>query len=110
MGAILMMLAFAGMHPQATVWGGQHIEMQVTAAGATVEFDCAHGTVDEALRLDSTGAFKAKGTFVPERGGPSRDDGPPPLKATYSGTIHDGTMSLKIVVAPLTTPSSSWMG
>jgi hypothetical protein len=80
------------------VWGGDHIEMEVTRAGARLEFDCAHGTIDEPLRADPQGAFKLKGTFTPERGGPTRDDNAPAPKATYSGTINETAMSLKVVV------------
>jgi hypothetical protein len=100
MGAILMFLAVAGSPApqQVTVWGGEHVEMRVTAAGATLEFDCAHGTIAEALHPDAAGGFTAQGTFVPEHAGPSRDDAPASLKATYTGTIKDATLSLKIVV------------
>jgi hypothetical protein len=82
-----------------TIWGGDHIEMQVADAGARLEFDCAHGTIDEPLRADAKGAFKLKGTFTPERSGPTPDGGAAPIaKAIYSGTIKDGTMTLRIVV------------
>jgi hypothetical protein len=80
------------------VWGGDHIEMEVSRTGARIEFDCAHGTIDEPLRADAKGAFKVKGTFTPERSGPTRDDNPPAPKATYSGTITDAAMTLRIVI------------
>jgi hypothetical protein len=86
------------MGTQVTVWGGDHIEIETTASGARVEFDCAHGTIDAPLEADARGAFRLGGTFTPERAGPgpSRDEGPRPLKATYSGTINDGAMNLRI--------------
>ena len=29
------------------VWGGQHIRAEVTDRGADIEFDCAHGAIDQ---------------------------------------------------------------
>jgi hypothetical protein len=84
--------------PETTMWGGNHVEMQIGDSGARLEFDCAHGTMDEPLRVDARGAFTAMGTFVPERSGPSRDDPPRPPKATYSGTITGDAMVLRVVV------------
>ena len=100
MRTILIAFALAGAAAaQTTVWGGDHVEMEVTGSGAQLEFDCAHGTIDEPLRVDSQGAFQAKGTFTPERSGPSRDgDASRTAKATYAGTIKDDTMTLRIVV------------
>lgn len=49
-------------------WGGAHIRLAVTEGGATVEYDCAHGSIDERLTLDSEGRFDARGTFVREGG------------------------------------------
>ena len=97
---IALALSLAGLNaPQTTVWGGDHVEMEVTARGAQLEFDCAHGTIDEPLRVDQKGVFQAKGTFTPERSGPSRDgDASRTAKATYTGTISGDTMTLRIVV------------
>jgi hypothetical protein len=54
------------------VWGGQHIRAEVTDSGADIEFDCAHGTIDQPIVLDSKGSFDVNGIFTPERGGPVR--------------------------------------
>jgi hypothetical protein len=94
-GAIL---AGVAVTQSPTIWGGDHIQIDVTRDGASLELDCAHGTIDQALRADAKGAFKVKGTFVPERSGPTHDDNPPAPKAVYSGTIKDDTMTLRIVV------------
>lgn len=94
-------LAFFGGQtaPVVTVWGGDHIDMEITDAAARFEFDCATGAVSAAIRPDAKGAFKAEGTFLPERSGPSRDDGKARgLKATYSGTIIKDLMTLRVVV------------
>src|SRR5262249_61808730 len=39
------------------VWGGQHIHAQITENGAELEFDCAHGSIPQAITLDSKGRF-----------------------------------------------------
>jgi hypothetical protein len=94
-GLMLMSLA-AG---QAELWGGDHVKLEMTRTGAQVEFDCAHGTIEAPLKPDAKGAFRAKGTFTPERGGPVRDDAvPPKVKATYSGTIKGDAMTLKVAI------------
>jgi hypothetical protein len=82
---------------QATIWGGDHVRMNVTGTGAELEFDCAVGTITEAVPA-SDGAFNLKGTFTPQRSGPSRDDRPRTASAMYSGTIERDTMSLHIVL------------
>jgi hypothetical protein len=94
-GAIL---AWVAVTQSASIWGGDHIQIDVTRDGARIELDCAHGTMDQAPRADAKGAFKVKGTFVPERSGPTQDDKAPAPKAVYSGTIKDDTMTLRIVV------------
>jgi hypothetical protein len=71
--------------------------MDETASGAELEFDCATGTITEPLP-HAEGAFSLKGTFTPERGGPTRDGETSRINATYSGTIKNDTMSLRIVL------------
>ncbi len=100
MRTLLVVFALAGLTQTPTVsWGGDHVGLEVTAKGATLEFDCAHAVIDEVLRPDAKGAFRVKGTFTPEHGGPERDDAVSRgLKATFSGTIKDDAMTLKMVV------------
>jgi hypothetical protein len=78
-------------------WGGDHILMEVTDEGAQVEYDCAHGTISEPLRIDSQGKFSAKGTHVREHGGPVRagdeDKGEPVI---YSGTSDGKTATVTV--------------
>lgn len=96
---ITSLLVFAGVPPQAdTIWGGDHIEIQITGKRATVEFDCAHGTIDGALAPDATGRFEVAGTFTPESAGPVRGDAPPALAATYAGTIKEDAMTLRVTI------------
>jgi len=78
-------------------WGGQHITLAVTSGGATVEFDCAHGSVDAPLTLDANGRFAVAGTFVRERGGPTRNNQQEkPEAARYSGTLEGNTLTVTV--------------
>ena len=87
----------AGASPE--VWGGRDIRMEVTPAGATVEFDCAHGNVLEPINANAQGEFAARGTYTPEHGGPIRKDNPPrDLPATYKGSIESDTMRLQVLL------------
>jgi hypothetical protein len=54
------------------VWGGEHIRMEVTDSGADIEYDCAHGVIDEPIVLDGEGNFDVKGKYLREHGGPIR--------------------------------------
>ena len=76
-------------------WGGAHISMNVGDGSATIEYDCAHGSIEGPLTTDSEGKFKLRGTFTPERGGPIRaDESASSRPATYSGEISGNTMKL----------------
>lgn len=79
-------------------WGGDHVRLDVLETGATVEFDCAHGSVDEAMTLDDEGRFDARGTYVREHGGPvRRDEAENSRPARYTGSVAGGRMSLAVV-------------
>lgn len=79
-------------------WGGKHIQLVVIESGATVEYDCASGTIDEPLLLDKDGNFEACGIHVFERGGPRRLGEPPPKRhpAQYQGWTDGSQMSLTV--------------
>jgi hypothetical protein len=84
---------------QTVVWGGDHVRMEVTSSGAELEFDCATGTITEAVP-GAEGTFSLKGTFTPERGGPTRDgETSRTVDANYSGTIKNDTMTLRVVLS-----------
>lgn len=36
-------------------WGGRHLELIVSEDGVRLEFACALGTIDQALRVDGSG-------------------------------------------------------
>ena len=83
----------------ATLWGGERVEMQLTKGGARLEFDCAKGTITEPLAPDSHGHFRAKGTFTAEHGGPVRQgEVLQAVEATYAGDIEEDKMTLQLIV------------
>jgi hypothetical protein len=81
------------------VWGAQHIRVQVEKGSATIEYDCAHGTITGPLKVDSKGRFSLLGTHVGEHGGPTREGedqrGSP---ARYSGWTDGRTMKLTVTL------------
>lgn len=82
------------------VWGGSHVSMKVTPQGATLEFDCAHGSLLEEIKPNAKGEFTAHGTYTPEHGGPVMRDNPDrDLPATYQGSVDGDTMRLEIMLA-----------
>ncbi len=54
------------------VWGGQHIRFEVTERGANIEYDCAHGTIEGRIVVDSRGRFSVRGMHYEEHAGPTR--------------------------------------
>jgi hypothetical protein len=81
----------------AGVWGGDHVAMTVADAATHLEFDCAHGDIPGAIRVDSRGRFQVAGAFVREHGGPIRQgEVPDSHPATYSGSVTAATMVLTI--------------
>ena len=80
-------------------WGAQGVSMEVTGSGATLEFDCANGSISEAIVLDGSGKFAVKGFFATEHPGPIREgedtSGQP---ATYTGSVDGQTLTLTIAL------------
>jgi hypothetical protein len=78
-------------------WGGEHISLDVDAQGGRVEYDCAHGTIDQRIVPDARGHFDLRGTHVREHGGPVRkDETADSHPARYAGQIKGDTMSLTV--------------
>src|SRR5712664_3657676 len=95
---VALCLAVVAPAGQTASWGGDHVRMEVTRSGAELEFDCATGTITDAMP-ETEGAFSLKGTFTPERGGPTRDANTSrTVDANYSGTIKNDTMTLRVVM------------
>ncbi len=83
----------------AGAWGSDHVSLLVTATGGTLEYDCAHGTIDQPFVVDSSGRFDLAGTHTREHGGPIRigekgDKRP----ARYTGTTDGRTMTLTVTL------------
>ena len=95
----VMVIVQKGTEVPAGTWGGEHIRLEVRPKGALVDFDCAHGSVDEPLILDSNGRFDAKGSYAQESPGPQREDQPArPKLARYAGSVQASTMTLTITL------------
>jgi hypothetical protein len=76
------------------------IVLDVTASGARFELDCAHGTIDAPLALDSEGRFEAPATLVRERPGPVRMDEEREEKGEpvrFSGRLEGETLTILIL-------------
>ena len=80
-------------------WGGSSLNLTIGAASALLEFDCAHGSIDQPFAADASGRFDLAGTFVAESPGPIRPDPLPVHPARYSGTTDGLTMTLTITLA-----------
>ena len=75
------------------------MSMQVTSAGARLEYDCAEGAIEEPLRADADGRFTATGVHIPGHGGPIREgETRQALRARYEGRIAGEQMSLSVIL------------
>ncbi len=80
-------------------WGGPHVIMHVTSTGASLEYDCADGVIEEPLRPDAEGRFTATGIHTPGHGGPIRaGEILPSLLARYGGHVAGERMSLLVTL------------
>lgn len=80
---------------QSGIWGGKHVGMVISDSSATLDYDCAHGSIVEPIMADENGMFNVRGVYVIEHGGPIRlgeilDKHP----AEYYGNIKDKEMTL----------------
>ena len=81
------------------LWGGQHIRLEVTDSGATIEFDCANSTIDGPIVLDREGKFDVRGKYMPEHGGPiRRDEVSNSYSVRYVGHASDKELTLTITI------------
>jgi hypothetical protein len=79
------------------VWGGDHIAMEVTASGADISYDCAHGSIKEEIVPDREGKFVVKGVHVKEHPGPIRvNEDTSGQPAIYQGSIDGDTMTMTV--------------
>lgn len=81
-------------------WGGAHAALVLKDAGGTIEYDCAHGTLDAPVRPDARGAFEVAGTHVREHGGPVRvDEKLEAVPARYVGQVSGAQLMLRVFAA-----------
>jgi hypothetical protein len=84
-------------HVQNGNWGGQGIKLTVMQDNSVYELDCAHGTIDGALNLNSQNQFHNTGSITIEHGGPVHPgEQLPTFPATYDGTVAGIMMHLTI--------------
>jgi hypothetical protein len=80
-------------------WGAEHIMLVADEAGGVLEYDCAHGTIDESLIPDGDGHFDFVGTHTRETGGPTHVDEQPDIHpARYRGRVSGNTLTLTITL------------
>ncbi len=80
-------------------WGGDHVSLTVTTTGGNLEFDCAHGTIDEPPLLDDQGRFSLRGTYTREHGGPIDPSVPADIHpAQYAGQLQGSQVTLSVTL------------
>ena len=52
-------------------WGGSHIRLEVGTNSATIDYDCANGTIEGPFNLDSKGRFKWRSSTIANTAGRS---------------------------------------
>ncbi len=78
-------------------WGGPHIGIVFEGGLATIEYDCASGTIDGPVYPAAGGHFTANGVHRPGQGGPVRVGQIfTTIRAKYSGQVTDDTMTLTV--------------
>ena len=87
----------------AGLWGGNGIQLTVTANGGVIEYGCDSGTINGRLRADSRGKFSAVGTHVFGSGGP-RNQGDPQSRARqarYEGVRTGDKLEIAVFLPEL---------
>jgi len=78
-------------------WGGEHISVEVTGRGATVEYDCAHATIARRITIDRHGRFDVSGKQFSEHGGPVREGSESAgYPVRFKGEVNGKTMTLTV--------------
>ena len=79
-------------------WGGRGVGLVIESGAGRLDSDCASGTI-AAFVATADGRFTASGTHVPGQGGPERaGEVRPSYRATYSGQVRGGRMTLGAAV------------
>jgi hypothetical protein len=93
-------------------WGGQGVQLNVTEDGAILEYDCAHGTVNQRFEVGEDGKFDLPGTYEDETGGPTgvvtamNENGSISANSTghparYTGAVSGSEMSLTVALTDI---------
>ena len=89
-------------------WGGRHVGLSLTAAGGTLEYDCAAGTMSPPV-ANPDGTFTAEGAHTPGWGGPEIEGQVrPTYRVRYAGRVRGDAMTLQgtvengVVLGPFT--------
>jgi len=81
------------------LWGGMHIGLRVKDDGASIQYDCADGTIGQPLVTDDKGNFEVTGIHNKGHGGPviigEKPDSHP---ARYTGQVNGETMTLTVTL------------
>ncbi|HET7708267.1 MAG TPA: hypothetical protein VFK50_01890 [Sphingomicrobium sp.] len=78
-------------------WGGPGIEILIEGGLATVQFDCASGSIDS--NLSAAGSFSVPGSYRAGQGGPIRVGQIfTSQRATYAGTVTGDQMTIGVQV------------
>lgn len=81
----------------AGTWGGEHLQLVSQDTIATLEYDCAAGTMRTPRRIGIDGRFTTTGTHVLMHGGPVREGEPEDIHpASYTGELHGDSMILEV--------------
>jgi hypothetical protein len=81
------------------MWGGMHVSLEVTAGGANLDFDCAHGEITQRIIPGPDGKFAVRGTYAAEHGGPVRqEESESSAPASYRGKVDGDTMTLAVIL------------
>jgi hypothetical protein len=102
--AVVILIGGHGTFAQRTTpvskgeWGGTGIAMTVTDGGASIQFDCASGSITKQLRMKRDGSFSAEGTLMRNGPGPIRADalGRPVI---FKGKVTGKAMTLQMTDA-----------
>ena len=82
-------------------WGTQHMRIRVENGAATIDYDCAHGTISGPMKVDSRGRFSLVGKHVREHVGPTRpgqDENTGGRPARYTGWTDGRKMTLTVTM------------
>lgn len=102
--AVLPLLSACAALPQKPAnlygeWGGDHIALSVEGGLGRLSYDCAQGTIDQAIVPGPDGNFSASGTHIPGQGGPIQVGQIfTTHKAEYRGNVQGDTMQLRTIL------------